>query len=341
MWFAKYRIGAFLYFASIINSFGQELFPLNEPASSVPKGVAGIRFINQTYTEVYTKRNLEALRIMYGLTPRLSVMATVSISNHHNKKLPPDLINHSHVGSQTNYFSQAIKRGVKYPYRFNGIYLYSKYRFLSFDGKFYHFRATAYGEWSGVNLAHDEAEPKLMDDTGGYGYGLIVTLLKNRFAASITSGVIKPNSYFETQPDFTGGPDLPTKIYYGDALKYNLSFGYRLAPKRYNDYNQPNWNLYVEFIGKKYDAAKVIQNGVEITSKTIALEKGSYLEIHPGIQYIIKSNLRIDVSAGFSLISFSYAHFTPVWTIGVQRFFFRKNKDNEQNKDKNYSTEAF
>jgi len=157
-------------------------------------------------------------------------------------------------------------------------------------GKIKHFRIAGYGEWSNVAVAHDEAEPNLMDDTGGYGYGLISTLLKNRFAASVTCGIIKPNSYFETQPDFTGGPDLPTKIDYGDAVKCNLSLGYRLAPKHYTDYDQPNWNVYVEFIGKKYDAARVIQNGVEVpATKAPFLRSGSYIEIHPGIQRIVQS----------------------------------------------------
>jgi hypothetical protein len=263
---------------------------------------------------------------MYGLTPRLSFTVTGSVSNHHDTKLPPDLINHTHSGNQTNYYTQSVKKGVDYPYLFNGIHLFAKYRVLSIDGKNEHFRIAGYGEWSNVGVAHDEAEPRLMDDTGGYGFGVIATLLKNRFAASITYGFIKPNPYFETQPDFTGGPDLPTTIYYGKALTYNLSFGYRLAPAHYTDYDQPNWNLYVEFIGKTYDAATVIQNGVEIETKSVALTGGNYIEIHPGIQRIVKSNLRIEFSVGYSIIGFSYVHFTPVWSLGLQRYFYRVKK---------------
>jgi hypothetical protein len=174
-------------------------------------------------------------------------------------------------------------------------------------------------------VAHDEAEPNLMEDTGGYGAGLITTFLKNRFAVSLTTGVIKSNSYFETQPDFQHGVDLPTKIYYGDAVTYNLSFGYRLAPSHYLDYDQPNWNLYVEFIGRSYEGARVIQNGVEITARTVALTNGSYIEVHPGIQRIVKSNLRIELSAGLNLISKSYARFNPTWTLALQRYFYRVN----------------
>jgi hypothetical protein len=311
-------------------SQAQELFILNEPASSVPKGVIGIRAFTQNYKEYSTNRSLDALRIMYGLTPRLSIMATGSISNHHDHKLPRDLINHSHNGNQTTYFTQPIKRGVHYPYLFNGLYLFSKYRFLSHDEQNKHLRLSAYAEWSNVHVAHDEAEPNLMDDTGGYGVGLISTYLKNRFAVSLTSGFIKPNSYSEIQPDKTGGPDLPTKIYYGKAIKYNLSFGYRLYPKKYQGYEQVNWNLYVEFMGKSYDAATVIQNGTNIQTKASALKKGSYVEIYPGIQRIVNSNTRIELCYGFDLLGYSYVHFTPVWTFAVQRYFYRTSKTNKR-----------
>ena len=323
----NYRITvSFILFLLAGNSFGQELYPLSEPASSVPKGVIGIRAFTQNFREVNTNRSLDVLRVMYGVTSKVSVIVTGSISNHHDRKLPPDLIAHTHTTNQTIYYTQSIKRGVDYPYLFNGLHLFAKYRFLSLDRKNEHFRMALYGEWSDVKVAHDEAEPNLMDDTGGYGAGTIATWLKNRFAASVTGGFVKPNPYFETQPDFTGGPDLPTKIYYGDAIKYSLSFGYRLSPRHYTDYDQPNWNLYMEFIGKKYDAARVIQNGIEITTKSIALTDGTYMEVHPGIQRIVKSNLRIDFSVGFSLIGSSYVHFNPMWTFGVQRYFYRKGK---------------
>lgn len=297
---------------------------MNESASSVPKDVLGIRILTQNFKEANLTRSMFAIRGMYGVTSKLSVFMTGAISNHHDRKLPPDLINHTHVGNQTNYYAQVPKRGVDYPYLFSGIHLYAKYRFVSIDKKNSHVRVAGYGEWSKLGVAHDEAEPNLMDDTGGYGYGVIATVLKNRFAVSFTSGLIKPNSYSEMQPDLTGGPDLPTTIHYGDALRYDLSFGYRLAPVYYTDYNQVNWNVYLEFRGRIYNGARVIQNGVELTSKSIPLAEGSYLEVHPGIQRIVKSNLRFDFSVGFSLYGKSYVRFTPVWELGIQRYFYRK-----------------
>jgi hypothetical protein len=322
--------GRFLFFILFLfctpKSWGQELYILNEPASSVPKGVFGLRVFSQNYKEYNTTRSLHALRVMYGATPRLSLMATASISNHHDRKLPKDLMNHTHTGNQTTYYTAAIKRGVRYPYLFNGIYLFAKYRFLTRDDQYKHFRMATYAEWSSVGVAHDEAEPNLMDDTGGYGLGIISTWLKNRFAMSLTTGFIRPNSYSEMQRDITGGPDMPTTIQYGNAVKYNLSLGYRLYPKKYEGYEQVNWNVYVELVGKSYGAATVVQNGTEISTRTSALKKGTYVEIYPGIQRIINSNTRIEFCYGFELIGYSYVHFTPIWTIGIQRYFYNTSK---------------
>lgn len=305
------------------NINAQELYPLSEPASSVPKGVFGLRALSQQYRDADRLRTMQYLRFMHGVTPRLSVYITAAFSNHHDRKLPTDLINHTHNGNQTNYFTQNIKRGVKYPYLFNGLNLYAKYRFISRDAQNRHFRMAVYGQWSGVATPHDEAEPDLTDDTGGYGHGLITTWLIKRFAASVTIGRIRPNSYFEMQPDLTGGPDLPTKITYGTATAYSISFGYLLHPKIYTNYDEPNWNVYLEFIGKNYDAARVEQNNAIVFNTNPALAAGSFVEIHPGIQKIIRSNTRLEFTAGFNFIGRSFAQSNPQWSIAIQRYFFR------------------
>jgi hypothetical protein len=316
-----------LFFLGLLSlpAIGQELYPINEPASTMPKGVLGVRLSTESFKEINRTRRLHALRLIYGVTPRLTVLTNLTLSNHHDRNLPEDLITHAHgPNGQTTYYTHNIQRGVKYPYLFNGVHVLAKYRFLSIDGKNKHFRMALVGEWSSVNVAHDEAEPTLMDDTGGYGAGIIATWLKNRFAASFTYGFIKPNSYYEKQTDFTGGPDLPTRIYYGDGQKFNLSLGYLVYPKQYASYSDPNWNLYVEFLGKQYDAARVIQNGSAMETQAIALTSGYYWEVHPGIQRIVNSNFRVDLTVGFSLVSNSYVRFTPVWMFGVQRYFYRK-----------------
>src|SRR5579871_854359 len=111
----------------------QELFPIAEPASNVPKGALGIRLYGETYNEVDRIRNLFALRIMYGLTPRLTLYATPNVSNHHNKDLPPEFPVHN-----------TPQIGVTHPYLFNGVDFYAKYRFFSHDGQNSHFRTAIY-----------------------------------------------------------------------------------------------------------------------------------------------------------------------------------------------------
>src|SRR5260221_1377067 len=82
----------------------QELFPLNEPASSVPKGVVGIRVFSQNYKDLGANKSLEGIRVMYGLTSKLSLIMVGSISNHHNRKLPLDIIYHFNRGRNYPYF---------------------------------------------------------------------------------------------------------------------------------------------------------------------------------------------------------------------------------------------
>ena len=293
---------------------------MTEPASNVPKGVLGIRYFSETYNEIDRIRNLFALRIMYGLTPKLTIEATPTVSNHHNKELPPEFPTHN-----------TPQIGVNHPYLFNGVDFYAKYRFLTIDRQNSHFRAAIYGEYSILKVAHDEAEPTLLDDNSGWGAGLIATYLKNHFAVSFTGGIIVPFKYSGDIPDqISTLPSVPATVIYGNAYNYSLSFGYLLFPKSYHNYNQTNWNVYLEFIGKDYsalqmDVSNIYYKGpqypVTIPQANKALQGNQYVEIYPGIQSIIRSSLRVEFALGFPAISRSYVHFYPVYNVGIQRYF--------------------
>jgi hypothetical protein len=304
-------------------SFAQELFPHNEIASSVPKNVLGIRLFGETYDEFGTQRNMAAIRFMYGVTSKLSVSATPTISNHHSGNLPLGLVTHTHSNNDTIYQTGSFARGIQYDYRFNGVHLLAKYRVITNDGDHEHFRVAIYGEGSFNSSAHDESEPNLMEDTKGYGGGFLVTYLKNHFAVSLNSGFVIPGTYTETTPDFYGG-EQTTSLTYGKAFNYNLSFGYLIHPFHYKKYSDTNINVYLEFMGKSYDKAKVVQNNTEIEPKTDLLLSGNYVEMHPGIQFIINSNLRIDFTVGFPIVNKSFARFYPIYMLGVQRYFYFK-----------------
>jgi hypothetical protein len=115
-----------------------------------------VRVFTESYKEFSQFRNLTAARVMYGLAPKLTVMLTADGANHHNALLPPEFPTHN-----------TPNVGVHHPYRFNGIDLYAKYRFLSIDGENNHYRMALYGEYSYLDVAHDEGEPTLLDDTKG------------------------------------------------------------------------------------------------------------------------------------------------------------------------------
>jgi hypothetical protein len=318
-------------------STAQELFPLTEPASTVPKGVLGIRLFTQFYQASATDsigqqqsvtRNMFAARIMYGLTSKLSIEITASGSNHHDTLLPNNLVKHTHNAQGGNvYYINSVPRVAIYPFLFAGFNFYAKYRVFSSDGNKSHFRLALFGDYSTVKAAHDEAEPELIDDCGGYEAGFIATKLIDRWGISLTSGYIHPFSFTEVQTQYIW-PYQTTIVQYGDAVEYNLSIGYRFFPDKYtNDYSQNNFNVYLEFLGKSYNAANITLNGEALTIQTNLLRKGYYVEMHPGIQWIINSNARVDLSIGYPILGESYIHFYPVYNIGIQRYFyFVKNK---------------
>lgn len=309
---------------NIANS--QELFPLTEPASNVPKGVLGVRSMGEFYKEVGTTREMLAARIMYGLTSKLTLEVTASGSNHHDTILPANLLSHTHAANGASIYSaQSFTRGLHYPFLFAGFNFYAKYRILSFDGDKSHFRVALFGDYSTVKAAHDEAEPDLLEDDGGWEAGFIATKLINRLAISLTAGYIQPTFHFTEYQSQYVYPTQVTKLYYGSAIEYDLSCGYRLFPAVYtNNYSESNFNIYVEFLGKRYDSATVKVNGEIAAIKTPILMKGNYIEIHPGIQWILNSNTRVELSVGYPLLNHSYVVFYPVFNIGVQSYIFFK-----------------
>ncbi len=307
-------------------SLAQELFPLQQAASNVPKGTVGLRAFGSMYSEWGTNRYLTSLRFMYGLTPKVTVLVTSSLSNHHSSRLPKDLLYHLHdyANANTVFKTNSIRRGLVYPYQFNGIHLYVKYRFVTMDRQSRHFRMALYGEYGWIRSAHDESEPSLLDDTKGWGTGLIASWLRNRWAISWIGGLAIAGMYAEVQqdPDVFYPDGIYTKIRYGNALLTNLSLGYRLFPKKYRNYNQDNTNLYLEFQSKYFGSARIWQNGNPAVIQTPALQADWYVEVYPGIQKIIQSNLRLDLSVGMPLLGRSYTRFYPIFLVGIQRYFY-------------------
>jgi len=302
---------AFLLFSFSLKA--QELFPRTEPASNSPKGALGVRMSNEFYREVTVLRSMQNCKFMWALTNKLMLTQAFTFANHHGARLPDDFIkNDGNIGQHTH----GNKKGNTYPYGFENASLTLKYRFLSLDGQNSHFRMAAFAEAAAGTSAHDEAEVSLMGDNSGGGGGIIATVLHKKFAASVTGGAILPYRY--VQKDMN-----EIIIEYGNAYYYSLSFGYLLFPFRYKDYNQTNLNLYMEFIGKSYDKINVNLNSTDVLiDKVPSLEQGNYVDVFPGMQLILNSSTRVDISVGLPLISRSYVHTYPFYYLGIQRYFY-------------------
>jgi hypothetical protein len=302
-----------LLFPFFLNA--QELFPHNEPASNIPKGVLGFRITNEVYKDVTVWRSMQCYKFMWGFTPKLMLTQAFTFANHHGRKLPDNFItNDGNIGPHAH----GAKKGNVYPYGFENLSLTLKYRFLSNDGENHHFRMAAYLEAAKGNEPHDEAEPSFMGDNSGWGAGLVSTYLKNKFAASITTAFLLPYRYIQND-------NAKIEIHYGNAFNYNLSFGYLLFPRVYKEYKQTNVNLYVEFMGKAYDKVGIKMNGKDVLVDNVpTLDKGNYVEIHPSVQFIFKSNTRIDLSIAKPIIGRSYAKTYPVYSLNVQHYFYFK-----------------
>ncbi|MCS6823895.1 MAG: hypothetical protein NZ529_06330 [Cytophagaceae bacterium] len=303
--------------------FAQELFPVAEPASTYPQKVPGIRLTKHYYLDqVSRSRAAYTLRYIYGVNKNLSIISSLTCSNHHLKKIPLNfqsyIINHHQRGYRDN------------PFIIEGINLYAKCRVVSLDKKSKHFRIAVYSEFAQSFSAHDRAEPNLLSDNTGYGYGIILTKLINRFAASLTWGYIKPFEYIQNNPDNVYVKQIRFKS--GDALLYNASFGYRLYPLRYKSYKDLNINLYFECIGKQYESAQIYYDGKPYDQTILkeydrygymSLQRGAYVDAKPSVQFIFKSTTRLDVGMAWPLYKRSFNHTYPLLYLSFQKLFFK------------------
>lgn len=302
-------VALFCFCIFTVGGQAQELFPSSEPASTLPKGVWVGRVTFKNYSEFNQPRNYYAIRGMYGITAKLSAYVTVSVSNHHLNRYPEDLNNYF-----LNHHTPAL--AIKYPYQLEGFNLYTQYRFFSRDGKNRHFRMAWYGEAAKSFAAHDEAEPYLMADNSGFGSGLIITKLINRLAISSTVGFINPLAYKEK------GRDL--SVHSGKAFSWGLQFGYLAFPREYRTYDDLNVNLYLEIFGKTYGDAQIMWNGSAYDISAIeSLQGGSYIEFRPGIQFILNSKSRLDVTIAQSLKGRTFLYTFPMIQINYQKYFFK------------------
>lgn len=223
----------------------QELYVFTEPASNMPAKSVGIRLTNEG-----------------RVSPDFSIRTTPELMLGFNKNLMV------HV--------QGFLSNMDGNYKVEGASLYAKYRFLSIDEMKRHFRAAAFGRISTSSRPIFSEDINLEGDNSGIQGGLVFTQLLHKLALSTTLSYTKS---FERDSKQQLGMPQPSQM-----LGYSLSSGYLLLPFVYKNYNQPNFNLYFEVLGKTNP-----ENG------------RSYVDFAPAVQMIINSRTRIDLGYRFEV----------------------------------------
>lgn len=240
----KFIVLALIGFGAFTKGFAQELYVFTEPASNMPTKSIGVRLTNEGMfnNPDFVSRTIP--EVMFGFNKNLMMHAQAFLSDMDGK------------------------------YRLEGGSLYAKYRFLSLDEAQSHFRAAAFGRISTSKRPTYTRDINLEGDNSGLQGGLVFTQLLHKLALSGTLGYAHA---FENQDRQLAGMPKPKNIF-----SYSLSSGYLVLPVVYKDYKQPNFNVYLELLGK-----------------TDPSSGQSYLDIAPALQMILNSTTRIDLGYRF------------------------------------------
>lgn len=223
----------------------QELYVFTEPASNMPAGSIGVRVTNEGFFSPEFKSRLMP-EVMVGVNKKLMLHGQGFLSDMDGR------------------------------YRLEGASFYGKYRFYSADAVRSHFRMAAFARVSTSKRPVYTEDINLEGDNSGAAGGLIFTQLLHKLALSATLTYTKA---FEVDGRQVAGSPAPDQM-----LGYSLSSGYLLLPFVYKNYNQPNFNLYVEALGKTNPATG-----------------HSYFDLAPAVQVVINSRTRIDLGYRFQV----------------------------------------
>ncbi len=182
---------------------------------------------------------------------------------------------------------------------------YLKYRFYADDDFKYHFRMAAFGQLL-LGSQHSSMPEFTFKGSGPTAAtGVIATLLENHTALSTTIGFDHALSDIERS-------DMSYKNISG--VSASLSAGYLLFPSHYTNYSDINVNIYAEVLSSHswYDH---LMNG------SMTAEKGTAVLFAPGVQLIVNSVLRIDLSYS-TLLSTTYSERRPNSLLGRLEYNF-------------------
>jgi hypothetical protein len=157
-------------------------------------------------------------------------------------------------------------------FRNEGGGIYARYRFFSSDAMQEHFRIAAFALLSNNNSDIHQEEISMYGHNTGFEVGMVSTKLLHKIALSAAASFVKA---------FDNGNN--NKFIYGlnngNAINFSFSFGKLMLPKVYTGYRQTNLNLMLE------------------TLSQLNTRSGKYyIDIAPTIQFIFRSQSRIDIS---------------------------------------------
>ncbi len=231
----------------------QELYVYTEPASNVParsiSGALTLQYISSQFPE---QRPMQRLlpAIKFGLSKSVMITAGASFADMHTRQ-----------------------------FRWESVYLYGKYRFLSKDELHSHFRMAVFGEVAKSRSPFHYDEVSLQGDRSGALLGVVATQLWNKLAIS---GSVSHTQVFDKARRKSDVIYVPSRIY--QYMNYSLSAGYLVLPVQYTSYKQTNLNLYAELLAQQ------------------SLDRRAYfVDLAPAVQLIFNSNTKVNLGYRFKL----------------------------------------
>ena len=252
---------------------GQELYVYTEPASNMPA-----RSLSAKLSSSYITKQEPANRFMQRYTPELMFGINKNWMVH---------VGATFADMHTNNF------------RWESVYLYGKYRFLSWDELHSHFRMALFADAAYSRSPFHFDELSLQGDKSGVQLGLIATQLWHKLAVSATVSNIQSLDGSRNNKTTTY---IPSRIY--QAMNYSLSAGYLLLPFQYTDYKQTNLNLYTELLA---------QQSLD--------RKAYYVDLAPAVQLIFNSNTKLNMGYRFQVGGDMQRMAKNSWLISIERTF--------------------
>jgi len=252
---------------------GQELYVFTEPASNMPAHSLNAKLSANFIGKLQGNQS----RFMQRYTPELMFGISKKWMMH---------IGGTFADMHTTNF------------RWESIYIYGKYRFLSKDELHSHFRMAAFADASYSRSPYHYDEISLQGDKSGVQAGLIATHLWNKLAVSAT---VSHTQALDTSRN-NKIQYIPSRIY--QVMNYSLSGGYLLLPFEYTDYKQTNLNLYTEVLAQQS-----------------LHRKAYYLDLATAIQLIFNSNAKLNLGYRFQLSGDMQRMTSSSWLISFERTF--------------------